>query len=138
MNLKEARDKYYESSAKASELTRSLALAGIGIAWVFKNGQTLKIPGELLLPCALFVFVLMLDYFQYTLATLMWSARARLEERKLPNINKDPVTVSFVVSPYFNWPGLACFWSKIATIFLAYSLLFAYVFRLWLPWHATS
>ena len=40
MKLKDARASYYEYSAKASDVSRTLSLSGIAIIWVFRVDTT--------------------------------------------------------------------------------------------------
>jgi hypothetical protein len=126
MKLSGVRDQYYFHSGKVSDIIRQMALAGIGLVWIFKfeeNNQP-KIPAELIPATVLIVIGLTLDFLQYVTATLMWATRARKLENKGTT---DDQEVS--LPDWINYPALLFFWTKIPVIVSAYAVLIHF---LWL------
>jgi len=66
MKLDDIREQYWFYSGKASDISRQLALAGIGVVWIFKVDQPglPKIPDALRAPMAFLVLALFFDFFQ--------------------------------------------------------------------------
>lgn len=127
MKLESYRSTYYELSGKASDVARQLSFAGIALIWIFKleNAGPLSIPAPLIFPAALFVVALALDLSQYVFGALIWGAFSHYHERKGKKDNQN------VLAPvYFNWPALLCFWLKVATVLVAYFLVFTHVYSL--------
>ena len=128
MKLSEARESYYSNSARASELTRQLAFAGIALVWIFNSpvqNQSIALPRELMLVSLWLVLALILDFAQYVLGTLIWGFFSRRVEVKKPHrVGED---VEFAASPFMNWPGLICFWAKLAVLAFAYFKLGSFI-----------
>lgn len=124
MKLSNCRKDYYEFTAKASDVSRKLAFAGIALIWVFKEDHLNKVPSPLLFPALLFVVALALDLLQYAYGAAVWGFRARCEEKKLRDRSQDP---EFSVSPFWNWPTDGCFWGKIGLVVWAYGLAIKYL-----------
>lgn len=126
MNLGDYRQAYYEHSGKASDVARTLALSGLAVIWIFaveKDGhQTL--PTSLLWPGALIVTCLALDLLQYVIAAAIWGGFARHHEKKRVSADRE-----LVAPAWFNWPALACFWGKLATVMAAYGFLLTHLLR---------
>lgn len=123
MKLSVARDAYYTHSAKASDVARSLAFAGIAVVWLFRTGEGVasRLDGKFL-PAVLFlVFALAMDLLQYVSQTFVWGLYHRVKERKLGNLSDDPE-----VEPpgALNWAALVFFWGKLIFIGLAYYQLY--------------
>ncbi|HYH81295.1 MAG TPA: hypothetical protein VEX86_15935 [Longimicrobium sp.] len=118
ITLADARESYYTHSGKASDVLRQLAVAGIGVIWVFKADAqgVMAIPAPLLLPALLLVAGLFLDLLQYVLAALVWGSFARIHERKGVHAD-DPVHAP----PSLNWPALVCYYGKVLLILSAYA-----------------
>jgi hypothetical protein len=115
--LAEARESYYTLSGKASDVVRQLGFAGIATIWVFKSEWrgVVAVPGALLVPGLLIVAGLFLDLLQYLIATVLWGAYTRRQERggmKPGELITAPAAI--------NWPANACFYLKIALILAAY------------------
>jgi hypothetical protein len=115
--LAEAREFYYVLSGKASDAVRQLGFAGIATIWVFKSEThgVLSVPGPLLVPGLLIVAGLFLDLLQYVIATALWGAYTRREERggtKPGALITAPAAI--------NWPANVCFALKITLILAAY------------------
>src|SRR5688500_3461543 len=73
-SLKDYREDYYYFTGKASEVSRTLALGGIALVWIFKNPDPAKtiIPAALIFPAILFATSLFLDLCQYALGGWLW------------------------------------------------------------------
>lgn len=74
MELKNYREKSYKYTEKASEIARSMMLAGIGIIWIIrtdKSDLTLSDP-ELLYPLTIMAITLIIDFVQYLLGGTIW------------------------------------------------------------------
>jgi hypothetical protein len=130
MKLSDYRQTFYDFSAKASEVTRKLAFAGIAIVWIFKASENSspKVPIELYLPTALLVLTLALDLLQYVSATIIWGVFQWKEERKLQDINDDP---ELGAHPLCKLPQNVFFLLKIIAISLAYFTLSEFIWRVW-------
>lgn len=126
MPLSDYRETYYEASAKAGDVARQLAFAGIAVVWLFRLGQDSgpAIPQPLILPAILLVLSLGFDLLQYITATIVWGIFQWCEDRKLNDPKDDPD----IDSP--NWlpvPQFILFWSKLVCVVAAYLLLIKYL-----------
>lgn len=130
MKLSDYRQTFYDFSAKASEVSRKLAFAGIAIVWIFKTSENIspKVPIDLYLPTALLVLTLALDLLQYVSATIIWGIFQWKEERKLQDINDDP---ELGAHPLCKLPQNVFFLLKIISITLAYFTLSEFIWRVW-------
>jgi hypothetical protein len=130
MKLSKYRNDYYGFSAKASDVCRTLAFAGIAICWIFKSGQgTPRLPTDLLPPVALFAIGLALDLLHYVVATAIWGTFSRIHEKRQQNLERDPP----VTAPkQLNWPTLCFFWLKIAAVCAGYGLLIDFLIKKWI------
>ena len=128
--LSDFRADYQWFSGKASDVARQLSFAGIALIWIFKiDGKPIPIiPEKLLSPAVLFILTLTFDLLQYSVASLIWGAFARYQEKKRDKINEDPVLSA---PKYYNWPSISFFWAKLIFVFWAYALIFKYVFSCW-------
>ena len=130
MKLSDYRETYYEFSQKTSDVNRSLSLAGIAVIWILKGegpvGAT--IPNVLFAPLALFAISLGLDLLQYCVASIIWGAFHRFNERKLDNKNTDP---ELDASSKLTWPQNTFFVFKVLCVILGYILLITYLINLW-------
>jgi hypothetical protein len=82
MNLQGYRDTFYTYSGKVSDICRPLALAGIGILWIFKKdtGGQITVPHELILPGLLIIGGLLADLLQYFVGSIIWLTYYRVKE----------------------------------------------------------
>lgn len=130
MKRSAALEAYYTHSGKASDQARTLALAGIGVVWIFKQGEGAEatIGSEFVAPLLLLVAGLALDFSQYVLATLFWGALHRIKEWSSNDITVDE---DIVAPRWINWPAVACFWGKLAAVAAAYAML---IELLWARW----
>lgn len=85
--LKEYLSQFYEVTAKASEINRSLALGGIGIIWLFKNVENSShlLPEPLITPLHFIILSLVFDLFQYVLSGIFLKIFHFTNENKLSN-----------------------------------------------------
>jgi hypothetical protein len=121
MNLREAREAYYEYSGKASDLARQLGFAGIAIIWVFKNEATEQsglLPREFLWPGVFIVATLGMDLLHYVIGSLMWGRLARTKEKAGFSDDRD-----FDAPAWVNWPTICLFAGKSVSVVIAYVLL---------------
>jgi hypothetical protein len=117
MKREDLRQAYYDLTAKVSDITRQLALAGIALVWLFKSEShgRAEVPHALLLPATFAVIALALDLTQYLYASAAWGIFNRLQERR--DVSPE---AEFSAPPAMNWPTLVFFWSKVAFVVLAY------------------
>lgn len=123
MNLEDYRSAYYEASGQASEIGRKLGFAGIALIWLFKKETSsgYVVPEPLMVPAALIILALALDFLQYVAASAIWASFSRWNEMKRV-AEAEPLTAP----RYFNYPMLLLFWSKIPAICIAYVFLLSY------------
>jgi hypothetical protein len=84
MKLEEARDAYYESTDKTSELARTLSFSGIAVAWVIRIGEAGSIGYNPILNWVFIAYVLALtvDLLQYVTKALTWGIFNHLMHRR--------------------------------------------------------
>ena len=127
MRLKDAREAYYDYSARVSESTRLLALAGIGVVWVLRvDNASEAIAVRLLLPLLLFVACLAFHLLHYIAATIVWGALHRRKESEL----KGDEERDFLAPQWANWPGNTFFVLKVISIIAGYGTLGSYALSL--------
>jgi hypothetical protein len=117
---------YYALSAKAGDVARQLALAGIAVVWLFKvdSGGVVTLPKVLVLPTFAFAISLAMDLMHYLVATVTWGSFA-LYQRK---INKKADADEIVDPPgFFNWPAIVFFTAKSLAVLVGYWWLFEYL-----------
>jgi hypothetical protein len=125
MKLEDARKAYYEYSGKVSDISRTLALAGIALIWVFKVDSKVgpHVPNELILPAFLLVLALSADFLHYVVATISWGTYQRYKE-KAGVTEKD----QFLAPSWINWPTtFFLFPLKIIFVSTAYILLLRFL-----------
>ena len=126
MNLSDCRSAYQDLSAKASEVARNLAFAGIAIIWIFRieQGTEIGIPQDLIPATILLLLTLGADLLHYLAGSVIWSIYHRLKERSGTAENEE-----FTAPPLLNWPSLFFYYAKIASLASAYALLLNYLCR---------
>jgi nicotinamide riboside transporter PnuC len=125
MKIQEFLAAYEESSAKASELTRNFAFAGIAVVWVLKTGQNaggVIFSQELLLPLYCFVAALAADALQYVYKTLLWGGMNWYYWKK----REDP-EFDVKVSGWVNAPTHSLFWAKVVLVGVGFVRLLFYI-----------
>ena len=117
MTLKDVRDAYEGLSAKASDIVRQLSLAGIGIAWLFRNSSsgTDSLDPKLIQGSFLIAVALTLDLLQYLISTPIWFLYFRSKEKHGAKLDTE-----FEAPAWFNWPNIFFFCSKSVVLVLAY------------------
>ena len=126
MKISELRDAYYDASGTVSDLVRKLALAGIGVIWIFRVGD--KTGGityfdAMLWPLGLFVGSLAADFLQYLYKTVVWGSLNHYYWLKHKDNDKE-----IRISEKWNWPAIVLFWSKSLLTIIAYGLLLRFIF----------
>ena len=133
MKLSDAREGYYSHSAKASDVARQLAFAGIAIVWIYKKDVhgTPTIDGSFIPATRWLICALGADLLQYVSASIAWGVFARWKEKQ---VGVDETT-EFSAPPLLNWPGIVFFWMKLACLLIAYVALSG---QLWGVFHGTE
>jgi len=126
VNLRDVRDAYKDLSGLLSTGVRALAFSGIAVVWVFaaQGDGGPRLPRELLVPTALIVVTLALDFLQYAISTAIWGIYGRYREKK--GVAAD---TEFLAPGWFNWPAIVCLTLKSVTIIAAYVLLLRFLWR---------
>ncbi|MGK5042181.1 hypothetical protein ACQ4WQ_17720 [Janthinobacterium sp. GB1R12] len=126
--LKDYRETYYAASAKAGDIARQLAFAGIALVWIFQRtakeaNDAYSLPEELYWPTLFIVAALTLDLLQYCYKSGVWGfLQWRIERVYGPDVTK-----SYTVQEFLNWPTLILFWGKLSSIAIAYIFLLFFV-----------
>ncbi|UCE66620.1 MAG: hypothetical protein JSU85_00975 [Candidatus Zixiibacteriota bacterium] len=125
MKLSEYRETYYEFSAKASDIARHLAFAGIAVIWIFRIEEYRKttIPDSLIFPLIFFITALALDLVQYIAGTSVWGIFHWYHEKKLDNVLDDPKLDHPI---WLKWPIFCPFVLKLISVIVGYILLLKY------------
>ena len=126
MKPTDVRDTCLKFSAQASEASRQLAFAGLGLVWFLRTGETgiKAVAPELLLPAALLMLGLGLDLLHYVAGTAIWTTFKRVIELRIT-----PEEAEFKAPRWFNWPTNVCFWGKLVAVLAAYALLLRFMWR---------
>ncbi len=122
-------DKNYFSGT-ASEISRSLALGGIALIWLFKkpNQEIVAIDTKAMWPLFLFVFSLGLDLLQYVYGATGYDIFYSTRFKKWDNLSQPDEEVKDIRSPNaIIWPLRILFYVKIGVMFTAYVLLFGFL-----------
>jgi hypothetical protein len=123
MNIAGYLKAYQDLSGKASDVSRQLCFAGIGLVWIFKQekaNQTV-VAGELHVAAAALAIALTFDLLQYIYSAAVWGAFHRIHEHDADE-EKD------IQAPiWFNWPTLALYWGKLLFAFAAYIVIIEYL-----------
>ncbi len=118
---------YY--TGKASEISRSLAFAGIAIIWIFRNPEGNLFNYQLLLPLILLIITLGLDLAQYFLGSIFWGV---FYERKYYEWKKGTISntdVQDIKAPNsLSLPLVFVFLVKIIFLIWAYIQLFFFIY----------
>lgn len=120
-------EEFYTFTAKASDVSRQLALAGIAIIWIFKNpdGSDKVIPQELTKPTFFLVSSLGVDLIQYLVGAIIWGLFFEYKEWQ---VNKKKVENKNITAPnLFSWTITSLFFIKIALMLTAYIYLFDFL-----------
>ena len=122
MKIAAARAFYFDYAEKFNDRLRTLAMAGIGIIWVFnQSNQTGPwIPRELLAPGILLVAALALDVLQHAYGMLAWRLVASKGEGYAPEREIE-------TPKWLDWPTMSMFYARTLLVFAAYIYLLLYL-----------
>ncbi len=128
--LQKFRDYHYESTAKVSDNTRTLAISAIAIIWLFKVqvGTTYQVPNGLKIPLLLVFLAMALDFFQYVYRSIVWHYIFRAKEVELEK-NKITEDSELYVSASINLVAYIFFYTKVVALTFAYIYLISYLFQ---------
>jgi hypothetical protein len=131
MLLSEYVKEYGDYSKRLSEITRSLAFAGIAIIWVFRvtDQPTPQIPDNLLLPLGLFAICLAFDLLQYIYSTTLWGIYVYVQDKKYPDSEDDP---DLTPPHWWEVPAYVFYFLKVLSILLAYVFLIKFIWSIWI------
>ena len=121
MNLENLRKEYYAHTAKASNVSRQAAFAGIALVWIFKvdSSEGVSLPVDLVWPSFFLVLTLAFDLLQYTYTSFVWGVFHRKKEKELGRGSD----TDFGIPIWLNWPTNFFFWGKILSVITAYTLM---------------
>jgi multisubunit Na+/H+ antiporter MnhB subunit len=124
MELSEFKKDSYDFTKITSDLVRQFAFAGIAVIWIFKNDKSspFLIPTELFNPLLFLVITLVFDLLQYLFPSIIWTLFFLYYEKKHNGNTKVKVKANKGLSA----PGWICYFGKITTLIIAYSLLICY------------
>jgi len=126
LKLSEYDKDYYGFSAKAGDIARQLALAGIAIVWLFKveaNGS-LALPKLLAWPTIAFVVSLAADLLHYLVQSITWGRFAYVQRKAHGKGDDDAIPDP---PGYYNWLPLVLFYCKTTVVVVGYWWLFDYL-----------
>ncbi|MCH7536109.1 MAG: hypothetical protein IH948_10295 [Bacteroidetes bacterium] len=122
-NLNHYKEVYRENTGDASKINRNLALAGIGVIWIFRSGTdaTGTIPAELALPLLVLLISLSLDFLQYLVAGFIWFRFFKAKEKQ--GVTDDIDSHTWRANTIHTFYVL-----KIVAMIVAYILLFKFLY----------
>jgi hypothetical protein len=128
MKLEDYSNRYSAITAKASEVNRQLALAGIAIIWIFKNPETANtlIPATLVTPLFFFLLSLAIDLIHYVVGSIVWGLFFEIKERQ---VNKGTIQDDNIKAPnILSWILTFIFFIKISSMIVGayYLIMFIY------------
>src|SRR6266566_4012553 len=118
MKREDARKIYEDRTASLSAITRQLGLAGIGVLWVLRTGEShanVTFAPVLKYSFALYVLALAFDLLQYGYQSLAWGMFNRIKEKQ-----KVPADATFEAPRHINWTALFFFWGKVILTIAGY------------------
>lgn len=126
---------YEYFTGKASEISRSLAFAGIALIWIFRNISNdgrIEIPCLLIAPLIFLVITLSLDLLQYIVGGLIWFIYYRFIEWQ---INNNKISSNTDIKAPLILPLIIhlLYWSKLFSIIAAYILLLRFLYDQLIP-----
>jgi len=130
---------YKDDTTKVSEISRSLALAGIAVIWIFN--KTVKdshsIPDSLILPAILFIFALLCDLFQYLYSGFAYywlyhhgkteTNNQANDPNKTDDIINDGKNIKIKKPKFINIPKWLFYDLKVVSLFIGYFFLLGYL-----------
>lgn len=126
--LQDYRDYHFEATVKVSEIARTLALAEIGIIWIFTNERngSFEISNTLLLPIILIVCTLLFDFLQQVYKSIAFHIIYRKFEIK-EGTNKKVEDKELYIDTKINTFSYMLFYIKILCLLSSYILLGRYL-----------
>ena len=125
LELKDAREAYYDFTSRLSAVVRQLGFAGIALIWIFKSGSQPKefsIPSDLHIPAILLVVGLASDLLHYVAASLSWGLYQWRKEKSFQE-SAAPLDTRFDAPRQLNWGGNTFLTIKVLAIGTAYGFL---------------
>lgn len=127
LTLQQVRDTYYQATAKASDIARQLALAGIAFVWIFSGGNVvtdnnghLHTTDTLLLVGLFLVIALAADLLQYLYRSAAFGV---FQWRKEIDQQGGTAPGHFYLPRWINYPSIVLFWLKVGAVVVAYIFL---------------
>jgi hypothetical protein len=123
MDLADVQHTYEVASAKASDIARQLAFAGVAIVWLFSGATStdqLRVTGRLLAAGLFLVIALALDLFHVVYRAAAWGIYGRVLERRGGSRDVD-------APAWINWPSIGLFSGKLVALVIAYVLIGIYL-----------
>lgn len=135
MKLRDYKERKDVVTAKASEISRQLTLAGIAIIWIFKktDGNKEILDKFLLWPLIFLSLSIIADLLQYFIAGEIWRKFYRVKEHRLneeiknnPQANRDP---EITHDKEIIKPIEVFYWVKLSLLIVAYLLITIFLIR---------
>lgn len=127
--LKTLQERYEYHTGKASDINRSLALAGIAVIWIFKsttNGIT-SVPNLLITPLVYLVTTLGIDLIQYITGGLIWWIYfLHKEQQKKKGVDIGKNVDAPIIFPIILW---TLFVLKIGATLIGYTYLLHFLYN---------
>ena len=129
--LQKFRDYHFDATVKVSENTRTLALAAIGIVWLFKiqSGEQYLVPTGLRWPLYLAILALAFDFFQHFARSIIWHVTFCRKEKELAE-GKITEETELYVPAWYNDIAYFFYYTKVLVLLIAYIILVVYFPRL--------
>lgn len=126
MKLSEYDKDYYAFSAKAGDVARQLAFAGIAVIWLFKidASNATSLPKQLWWPAAAFICSLTADILHYLIQTMIWGRFAYVQRTKHGKTDDDVIPDP---PSWYLWPANLLFYVKTVSVVTGFALLFHYL-----------
>ena len=129
MKIDKYKEVYEKASSKLSDINRNIALAGIGLIWIFtKTDSKSIIPEELILPAIFLVISLTCDMLQYAYKVIVWAIIFRRREIEIKK-NQWTREKDFEHSPKLNIPTWFFWCTKILLVLFAYFIILVFLIR---------
>jgi len=112
--VKDVKEDFYTFTTKASEITRQLALAGVGIIWLFM--KNLEISGQGLYTLKLLILCLVLDFLHAVVPSFLYGY---LDYGYRKKENKSDASVVEYIQ-IIEWPEWILFSLKVFFVVYAY------------------
>lgn len=130
MKLKEFREESYYFSQRASEANQKLAIAGIGLIWLFKITEMDKIhfSHQLIWAMIFFILSLALEMIHYAPTSFFWSVLYNKHKDPAGDNDEDVIDDSRVKT--VNIIGWILFFCKIISLIVGYIFFFCHIINI--------